>query len=88
MITAALAVLVVFCTVAAFLIYATLVREVGPGRAAVITYIAPIVALGLGVVALDERPGAGTLAGLALILAGSWIATRGRRAPVAVREGA
>ena len=77
--------LVVFCTVAAFLIYATLVREVGPGRAAVITYVAPIVALGLGVVVLDEHPGAGALAGLALILAGSWIATRtarraGRRA--------
>ncbi len=85
---AALAVLVVFCTVAAFLIYATLVREVGPGRAAVITYIAPIVALALGVVALDERPGAGALAGLALILAGSWIATRARTEPVAVREGA
>ena len=84
----ALAVLVVFCTVAAFLIYATLVREVGPGRAAVITYVAPIVALGLGVVALDERPGAGAIAGLALILAGSWIATRGRAAPLALGEHA
>lgn len=85
---AALAVLVVFCTVAGFLVYATLVREVGPGRAAVITYVAPIVALGLGVVALDESPGVGALAGLALILAGSWIATRARTTPVAVRERA
>ena len=85
---AALAVLVVFCTVAAFLIFATLVREVGPSRATVITYVAPVVALGLGVVALDEHPGGGALAGFALILFGSWIATRARVAPVAVRERA
>ena len=41
-----------------------------------ITYIAPIVALVCGIAVLDERPGAGTLVGLALILLGSWLATR------------
>ena len=43
-----------------------------------ITYVAPLVALVLGVLALGEHPGAGAFAGLALILAGSWIATRAR----------
>ena len=71
-----LAVLGVLCTAAAFAIYASLVAEVGAGRALVITYIAPIVALVCGIAVLDERPGAGTLVGLALILLGSWLATR------------
>ncbi len=44
-----------------------------------ITYVAPVVALALGVVALGERPGPGAFVGLVLILAGSWLATRGAR---------
>ena len=32
----------------------------------------------LGVAFLDERPGVGAIAGLLLILAGSWLATGGR----------
>jgi drug/metabolite transporter (DMT)-like permease len=71
-----LAVLGVLCTAAAFAIYASLVAEVGAGRALVITYVAPIVALFCGIAFLGERPGAGALVGLALILAGSWLATR------------
>jgi drug/metabolite transporter (DMT)-like permease len=71
-----LAVLGVLCTAAAFAIYASLVAEVGAGRALVITYIAPVVALVCGITVLDERPGVGALAGLALILLGSWMATR------------
>ncbi|HVC83601.1 MAG TPA: DMT family transporter [Solirubrobacteraceae bacterium] len=77
----AVVVLVVFCTVAAFLIYVTLVREVGPGRAAVITYVAPVLAVGLGIAVLGEHPGAGAIAGLLLILAGSWLSTDGRVPP-------
>jgi drug/metabolite transporter (DMT)-like permease len=72
----ALVVLGLFCTAAAFVLYGRLVLEVGAGRALVITYIAPIVAVALGVVFLDERPGVGALAGLVLILAGSWLSTR------------
>jgi drug/metabolite transporter (DMT)-like permease len=78
-------VLVVLCTAAAFLIYARLVGEVGPGRAAVITYVAPVLALGLGVVVLGEHPGGGAIAGLAAILAGSWLSTGGRL-PAALRR--
>jgi drug/metabolite transporter (DMT)-like permease len=75
---AAIAVLGLVCTAAAFMIFGPLIAEIGPGRALVITYINPVVAVALGVVVLDERPGPGAIAGLALILAGSWLATTGR----------
>jgi drug/metabolite transporter (DMT)-like permease len=58
-----------------------LVAEAGPGRALVITYVAPVVAVALGVAVLDERPGPGAVAGLLLILAGSWLSTDGRLPP-------
>ena len=77
----ALAVLGLFCTAAAFVFYGALVAEAGPGRALVITYVAPVVALALGVAVLDERPGAGAVAGLLLILAGSWLSTDSRLPP-------
>ena len=73
----ALVVLGVLCTAAAFAIYASLVSEVGAGRALVITYVAPVVAVALGIAVLDERPGPGAIAGLLLILVGSWLATGG-----------
>jgi drug/metabolite transporter (DMT)-like permease len=73
----ALIVLGVLCTAAAFAVYASLVSEVGAGRALVITYVAPVVAVSLGVAVLGESLGAGAIAGLALILAGSWLATGG-----------
>jgi drug/metabolite transporter (DMT)-like permease len=76
-----LAVLGVFCTAAAFVFYGALVAEAGPGRALVITYIAPVVAVALGVAVLGETPGAGAIAGLLLILAGSWLSTDGRLPP-------
>jgi len=74
-------VLVLFCTAGAFLIYMYLVGEVGPGRAAVITYVAPVLALALGIIVLGEHPGAGAVVGLLLILAGSWLSTDGRLPP-------
>ena len=77
----ALAVLGFFCTAAAFVFYGALVAEAGPGRALVITYIAPVVAVALGVAVLGEQPGAGAIAGLLLILAGSWLSTDGRLPP-------
>ena len=78
---AAIVVLGVVCTAAAFVVFGRLVVEVGPGRASVITYVAPLVAVALGVAALGERPGAGAIAGLVLILAGSWLSTGGRLPP-------
>jgi drug/metabolite transporter (DMT)-like permease len=72
---AALAVLGLVCTAAGLVVYGMLVAEAGAGRALVITYVNPVVAVALGVVFLGERPGPGALAGLGLILAGSWLAT-------------
>ena len=77
----AIAFLGVLCTAAAFVVFGRLVVEVGPGRASVITYVAPLVAVALGVAALGERPGAGAIAGLVLILVGSWLSTGGRVPP-------
>lgn len=72
---ASIIVLAVFCTALAFVLFGALVAEVGPSRASVITYVAPVVALALGVVALDERLGVGAIVGFVLILAGSYFAT-------------
>ncbi len=72
---ASIAVLGLFCTAAAFVLFGALVVEVGAGRALVITYVAPVVALLAGIVALGETVGLGTLLGLPLIIAGSWLAT-------------
>jgi drug/metabolite transporter (DMT)-like permease len=80
---AAVAALGVFCTAIAFVIFVVLIREAGTSRATVITYVNPLVALALGVALLGERPAAGALAGLLLILAGSWLSTGGRLPPVA-----
>jgi drug/metabolite transporter (DMT)-like permease len=76
-----LAVLGLFCTAAAFVFYGALVAEAGPGRALVITYVAPVVALALGVAVLGEHVGTGAVVGLLLILAGSWLSTDGRLPP-------
>jgi drug/metabolite transporter (DMT)-like permease len=69
------------CSAAAFLLFFRLIAEIGPSRASVITYVNPIVALGLGVAVLGESVTAGAIAGLLLILAGSWLSTDGRLPP-------
>jgi drug/metabolite transporter (DMT)-like permease len=69
------------CTAAAFVIFTVLINEAGTSRATVITYVNPVVAVALGVALLGERPGTGAIAGLLLILAGSWLSTDGRLPP-------
>jgi drug/metabolite transporter (DMT)-like permease len=78
---AAVAGLGVFCTALAFVVFAVLIREAGTSRATVITYVNPLVAVVLGVTLEGERPGAGAIAGLLLILAGSWLSTGGTLPP-------
>lgn len=78
---AAVAVLGLLCTAAAFVVFTVLISEAGTSRATVITYVNPVVAVTLGVVLLGERPGAGAVAGLLLILAGGWLSTDGRLPP-------
>jgi drug/metabolite transporter (DMT)-like permease len=77
----AVVVLGLVCTALAFSLMAILIGEIGPSRAVVITYINPIVAVALGVAILGEQPGGGAVAGLLLILAGSWLSTDGRMPP-------
>jgi drug/metabolite transporter (DMT)-like permease len=74
----AIVVLGLVCTALAFVLFSVLIAEAGPGRATVITYVNPVVAVALGIVVLGEHPGAGAVLGLVLILAGSWLSTDGR----------
>lgn len=64
----------------AFVIYYTLIADIGPGRASLVAYIAPGFAVVYGVSLLGEPLTAGAVLGLVLILAGSWIAAE-RRLP-------
>ena len=72
-----IAVLGTVCTAIAMLLMFYLVRHAGASRASVITYINPVVATLLGVLVLDEHLGIGGFIAFALILLGSWLATRG-----------
>lgn len=76
---AAVVALGVACTAAAFALFYALIAEVGAGRAALITYVAPVFSVLLGVLALDEPFGPANAAGVALILAGAWAAAGRQR---------
>ncbi len=75
---ASIAILGLICTAVAMLLMFFLVRHAGASRASVITYINPVVATLLGVLVLDEHLGIGGFIAFALILFGSWLATRGK----------
>ncbi|MCH9677824.1 MAG: DMT family transporter, partial [Actinomycetia bacterium] len=72
----AVAVLGAICTALAFILFFSLVAEVGPARTTVITYINPAVAVILGVIVLSEPITLGLVVGFPLILIGSFLATR------------
>jgi len=74
----AIAGLGVVCTALGLVVFFQLITEAGPSRASVITYINPLVAVLLGVVVLGEHLGPTSVAGLVLILGGSWLSTGGR----------
>jgi drug/metabolite transporter (DMT)-like permease len=71
----AVATLALVCTALAFVIFFALIREVGPARSTVITYVNPLVAVLLGVVLLGEPLTAGIAVGMPLILVGSVLGT-------------
>ena len=70
----------------AFVIFYTLIANVGPAKASIVAYIAPVFAVIYGVAFRDEAFTLGTLVGMALILGGSWIAGQAR-APTSTRAG-
>ena len=78
---ASVLVLGVVCSAIAFLAFFALIAEAGPGKATIITYVNPVVAVTLGVILLDESVGPSAVAGLLLILAGSWLSTGGKLPP-------
>lgn len=65
----------------AFVLFFALIREVGPTRALIFAYVNPAVALLAGVLILREPLTWWNIAGLALILAGSLLATQAGRRP-------
>jgi len=71
---AALAGLAVICTALAFVIFFALIREVGPARAVVFTYVNPAVAVLAGVVFLGEPFTPTIVSAFVLILGGSILA--------------
>jgi len=62
------------CSALAFVLFFSLIKEIGAARATLIVYINTLVALLLGVVFLSEPITPGLLIGLPLVLIGSWLA--------------
>ena len=77
---ACLVALGVVCTACAFLVFFRLIKEAGPSRAMVFTYINPAVAVAAGVAVLGEPFTAIIVVSFALILAGCYLATSTERA--------
>jgi drug/metabolite transporter (DMT)-like permease len=77
--TAALVVLGVLGTALAFVIYYELIAGIGAARAALVSYLAPGIALFYGALFLDEEITAAAVVGLVLILGGVAVASRPRR---------
>ncbi len=75
---AAILALGVIGTGAAFVILFWLISTAGPARAWIVTYIAPAFAVVYGATLLDESIEPATVAGLVLILSGSWLSAEGR----------
>lgn len=81
------AALTVICTAVAFLAFFALIREVGPARAPLFTYVNPIVAIALGVVVLGEHVSAGLIVGFPLVILGCWLAATGGSLRIRRRPG-
>src|ERR671933_2341967 len=81
-------------TGAAFVLYYGLIAQIGPARASMVGYIAPGFSIVYGVTLLGESLTVAAVAGLVLILAGSWLGAEGRlpgrrsRVPVSRSEPA
>lgn len=77
----ALFLLAAFSTAAAFVVWFKLIRSAGPNNTVLVTFLIPPVALGLGVLILNESPGISDLCGMVLIAFGLWFSQRTQRRP-------
>jgi drug/metabolite transporter (DMT)-like permease len=84
---AAVTVLGVVGTGISFVIFYDLIARVGPAKTMLVSYIAPGFAVVYGATLLDEEITVATIAGLALILIGSWLGAEGRLPGRLPREG-
>ena len=66
------------CTIVAFLLFFELIQEIGPSRSTVVTYLNTALAVGLGVVFLNEPITAGIIVGFPIIVVGCVLATSRR----------
>ena len=76
----AIAVLGLVGTGLAFVVMYWLIAEVGPERTTLVTYLAPVFAVGYGTLLLDEPLSALGVGGLVLVVTGAWLAGRRPRA--------
>lgn len=77
--TVSLVLLGTICTAFAFVAFFALIRQVGPVRAPLFTYVNPVVAIILGTIVLAEPVTPGLLIGFPIVLAGCWFAATGGR---------
>jgi len=73
-------VLATVCTAAAFVLFLSLITEIGPARATAITYVNPVVAVALGAVVLGESLTWPTALAGVVVLLGTVLVTRPTRA--------
>jgi drug/metabolite transporter (DMT)-like permease len=73
------------CSALAFVLFFALIKEIGPTRSTLITYVNVAVAMLLGTVFLAEPITFGILVGLPLVVIGSYLAGRERQAYVSRR---
>ncbi len=77
----ALAILGIVNTGLAYWLFYALIDEAGAAAASVITYVMPVVAVGLGAALLGEKLTLGAGLGLILIAVGAWFATSRQKRP-------
>ncbi len=83
---AAMLVLGLVGTGAAFVLFYWLIGQVGPERTTLVTYLAPVFAVGYGTVLRAEPVTALSVAGVVLVLVGARLASRPQRAAVAAEQ--
>lgn len=66
----------IFCTALAFISFFIVMKEIGPARASIGTYVNTAVAVVLGVIILSEPLTVGIMIGLPLVMVGSYLASR------------
>jgi drug/metabolite transporter (DMT)-like permease len=74
-----IAILGLFSTAGAMLLYFHVIHAAGAARASVVAYVSPAIAALLGVLVLHEHFGMGMASGLALVLVGSALGSIGRQ---------